>query len=112
MGAVRGIFAGSLTLVAMETVLSSDGATKRFGQLLGIPTVVAQHVLDPAYPLFGKPVAPAPKSGSSNGASAYIDHLNGTGVAQLAPSQFTAPVVPGPTPSPTPNPAPRIAPTR
>lgn len=96
MSGVRGVLAGSLGLITLQAVLSSNSSAARTGQLAtGIAGLVA-HAVSPAVPLI--PDLTAKKAGAKPSSS--------TGTATIAPSQFSLNPrqVPAPQPATTPSP--------
>ena len=46
----RGIFTGALTLIALQTLVSSDQAAGRFGSMLSSIAGLARRAIDPSVP--------------------------------------------------------------
>jgi hypothetical protein len=79
MRGLRGMFVGVLTLIALETIVSTAGAASRTSGLLRSTANGVAHLLDPnmaAIPIVGVPksarwIGHAPAGGSSTSGATY-----------------------------------------
>jgi hypothetical protein len=104
VSAVRGALGGALSLIALQTVVSTDASATRLGGLFSGIASIVDRGLNPSVALI--PDLRKGASGSTS-TSSYTTGSSSTGTAQLPGSQFNPSTVPTPRPA---NPAPVIAP--